>query len=171
MTFRETFTRDEQKEEVEYDDSAFFTFAATLLIVVIIPLFYSIFKRIFFTKELKNSNDYKNCGCSLCKDKLEKFYKNKSANNYNFTFFLMIIILIVLSYLLGLSYIEIKNSEGKLKSFNPFEILEIEPEATEREIKKAYRSQSLKYHPDRNKNPDAKAKFIMITKAYEVFTK
>ena len=171
MTFRETFTRDEQKEEVEYDDSAFFTFAATLLIVVIIPLFYSIFKRIFFTKELKNSNDYKNCGCSLCKDKLEKFYKNKSANNYNFTFFLMIIILIVLSYLLELSYIEIKNSEGKLKSFNPFEILEIEPEATEREIKKAYRSQSLKYHPDRNKNPDAKAKFIMITKAYEVFTK
>lgn len=35
------------------------------------------------------------------------------------------------------------------KPFDPFEILEISAGATDREIKKAYRMLSLKYHPDK----------------------
>jgi len=56
---------------------------------------------------------------------------------------------------------ELKEFELK---YNPFRILHLEYNATEDEIKKAYRKFSLKYHPDKPSG-DAK-KFMMITQAY-----
>jgi molecular chaperone DnaJ len=41
-------------------------------------------------------------------------------------------------------------------------------EATEAEIKKAYRKLAMEYHPDRNPAPEAEARFKEITEAYEV---
>ena len=49
---------------------------------------------------------------------------------------------------------------------NHYKKLEIEPTATKDEIKKAYRRLALKYHPDKNKSPDAHEKFIAINEAY-----
>lgn len=40
-------------------------------------------------------------------------------------------------------------SSGDMKPFDPFEILEISSDATDKEIKKAYRQLSLKFHPDK----------------------
>ena len=42
--------------------------------------------------------------------------------------------------------------------------------AGEADIKKAYRKQSRKYHPDKNSAPDAEEKFIAISEAYEVLS-
>ncbi|MBV5277414.1 J domain-containing protein, partial [bacterium] len=42
--------------------------------------------------------------------------------------------------------------------------------AQPKEIKKAYRSKSLEFHPDKNKNEGASAKFAEIAYAYEVLT-
>lgn len=58
-----------------------------------------------------------------------------------------------------------------MKGFDPYEILEIDPDAPIEKIKKSYRRLALKYHPDRNQDdPQAQAKFIMISKAYECLT-
>jgi len=48
-----------------------------------------------------------------------------------------------------------------------YEILELDNNATEEEIKKAYRRLSLQYHPDRNPSPEASDKIRDINTAYE----
>lgn len=53
---------------------------------------------------------------------------------------------------------------------NFYDVLGVSREASEGDIKKAYRSLSLKYHPDRNSDPDAKSKFQEINEAYEILS-
>ena len=50
---------------------------------------------------------------------------------------------------------------------NHYEILGVSNDATDTEIKKAYRALSLKYHPDRNPDPTATEQFKKINEAYE----
>ncbi len=50
-----------------------------------------------------------------------------------------------------------------------YEVLGIQKNATEEEIKKAYKKQAIKYHPDRNPgNKEAEEKFKEAAEAYEV---
>ncbi len=49
-----------------------------------------------------------------------------------------------------------------------YALLGVTREATEAELKKAYRKLAMEYHPDRNPAPDAEARFKEITEAYEV---
>jgi DnaJ-class molecular chaperone len=47
-------------------------------------------------------------------------------------------------------------------------LLSVHRDATEDEIKRAYRKMAMEYHPDRNPSPDAEARFKEIAEAYEV---
>jgi curved DNA-binding protein len=51
-----------------------------------------------------------------------------------------------------------------------YETLEISENASESEIKKAYRKLARQYHPDVNKEPSAEDKFKEINSAYEILS-
>ncbi|KAI5614925.1 dnaJ-like subfamily B member 9 isoform X1 [Silurus asotus] len=51
-----------------------------------------------------------------------------------------------------------------------YEILGVPKDASERQIKKAFHKLAMKYHPDKNKSPDAEAKFREIAEAYETLS-
>src|SRR5699024_1943804 len=52
-----------------------------------------------------------------------------------------------------------------------YEVLGVSREASEQEIKKAYKRLAMKYHPDRNKgDKDAENKFKEVKEAYEILS-
>lgn len=84
-----------------------------------------------------------------------------------------------MAHYLGISekdFASLKNMFFK-KSDSAYKILEIDPKASESEIKKAYRKMALKYHPDRIKDlgptfkENAKEKFQKVQDAYEQIKK
>lgn len=56
------------------------------------------------------------------------------------------------------------------KSENPYQTLGVKSTATQKDIKRAFRKLAMKYHPDKNKDPDAEKKFQNIAKAYEILS-
>ena len=51
-----------------------------------------------------------------------------------------------------------------------YEILGVSKNATEDQIKSAFRKKAMQYHPDRNKEKDAEEKFKEVNQAYEVLS-
>lgn len=51
-----------------------------------------------------------------------------------------------------------------------YEVLNVPRNATEDEVRKAYRKLAFQFHPDRNQNADAEQKFKEINEAYEVLS-
>ena len=84
------------------------------------------------------------------------------------TFIFGIVIFLFVNALLEEETMDRKEEE-KIEPYY-YEILGVSKDASLEEIKKAYRDASLQFHPDVNKEKDAREKFIMIKKAYETLS-
>ena len=80
-SFSDNFTRDENSN-TQYDDSAFYTFLTTFLLIGLGALIYCIIKRLWVAKKFSEKK-FKNCECNSCKNRLEKHYKAIKAKGYN----------------------------------------------------------------------------------------
>lgn len=154
-----------------FDDVAFYFVVCSIVFTFVAPwTAYKIYCMVY-TGSSRHKEDDPLCLCEDCSKKFKKVAlpEGKSFCDYvtfsNALFCFMWLLLIILM-------IQLPNFQSEeLHSFQPFHILGIEPDATESQIKKAYRSESLKWHPDRNPdNPEAHQQFIMVAKAYETLT-
>ena len=59
---------------------------------------------------------------------------------------------------------------GALAAEDYYKLLGVTRNADSAQLKKAYRKLSLKYHPDKNPDPEAATKFAEISNAYDVLS-
>ena len=159
--------KDENKNSgATEEDSSFYSFLASILIVFIIYYFFKICKKIFY-KIPFDEKQYINCHCSKCIKRIKEYNLKIKRKNINFNLLLNIIFFLFLLYL----FIACCQRVQKKEIFDPYELLEISPTDQISKIKKSYKKLSLKYHPDKNKgDKSAKEKFMQINKAYKILT-
>jgi preprotein translocase subunit Sec63 len=146
-SFGDNFQRDDQKD-VQFDTNAFYPVLQTGIIISFFVNIYLLYKSFKNKVKYRNENEYRNCHCSYCKKKLkllDKNYKKRSP-----LFYIIILIILVISFVF--CYKKIKETQENIKSFNPYNILDISESADIKEIKRAYKKLALKYHPDKNPN-------------------
>ena len=51
-----------------------------------------------------------------------------------------------------------------------YSILGVTRDASDDDLKKSYRKLALKWHPDKNKSPEAEEKFKEVSEAYEILS-
>lgn len=63
-----------------------------------------------------------------------------------------------------------ENNDGDEMGVDYYKVLQVPRNATDEDLKKAYRKLAMKWHPDKNPNNknEAEAKFKQISEAYDV---
>ncbi|RUS17922.1 hypothetical protein BC937DRAFT_89348 [Endogone sp. FLAS-F59071] len=74
------------------------------------------------------------------------------------------------SYHLPLQHALKSPSRSQAPKKDPYEVLSVPKNASQSDIKKAYYALAKKYHPDTNKESDAREKFVQIQEAYQILS-
>jgi translocation protein SEC63 len=156
---------------LEYDNSAFYYFAITLLVIYIIPgTYYAVSE---FVMAFIGSGDVGSKARTKTEaekaDKLKK--KTTGFARLNTTTYMVNLSVLIVAWAVFLYLLALVSQDGEVNTFDPYTILGVQQEAAVGEIKKAYRKLSLKYHPDKNIGDKvAEEMFMRIAKAYEALT-
>mmetsp|Transcript_4087 Transcript_4087/g.11836 ORF Transcript_4087/g.11836 Transcript_4087/m.11836 type:complete len:638 (+) Transcript_4087:53-1966(+) len=158
---------------LQYDNSAFYFFALSFLTIYLVPSWISIFNRFYsalFAKDEDLGAISRTTAEQRKAEELKKEQKGLATLLSSRGFVINLVITAVLTLVFVWLAVSV-SQDGEVNSFDPFSILEIDSGADAKAIKKAYRSLSLKYHPDKNPGDRAaEAKFMMVSKAYEALT-
>ena len=149
-SFQDNFHREEENK-LDYDDSAFYYFFISILTVVNVPLSLSILKTMLTGEKKIVEHGTKNCDCKRCVEVLKAREKVHKKTWMRPGFYFKIAFCLALWGVWYLTADQISMVKP-LRSFDPYQILGVDPGADQKVIKKAYRSLSLLKHPD--KNPD-----------------
>eukprot|EP00762_Andalucia_godoyi_P002434 ANDGO_02665.mRNA.1 DnaJ protein ERDJ2A len=87
--------------------------------------------------------------------------------SFLFSKYFLILLAVVIAALLVLP--PIGGSTARSEN-DPYDLLGVSRNATDAEVVKAYRKLSVKYHPDRNRDPEAAVMFMRIGRAKETLT-
>jgi len=137
-----------------------------LLVCVVLPTSWQ-----FLRRQLQVLRPPVNCTQKSCKLKKKKLW----CRHFKHRSFLASCLFLVLGWRALINYGHKVISAGKvpLDIWDPFEVLAITPLSTDAYIKKQFKRQSLKYHPDKGKDDEEKAefqaKFIELTSAYKSY--
>lgn len=168
-SFKDNFGKNEESDPLDYDDSAFYFFASAMLIIIITIYIIYLFKSLSSEKSIIEHTQSV-CKCDTCQSKLRDEIEKSKTKLFSKKFMFKFGFLLFLAALLYLC-VQRAESVDSIKSFDPFEILDIPHDATEKEIKKAFRKKSLETHPDKNPDdPFAASKFLQVTRAHNALT-
>jgi translocation protein SEC63 len=111
-----------------------------------------------------------NCECDTCYKRRRKRVSKARRSFFRLGFLFKILFGALLWYVYFLTYEKVADIKP-IKSFDPFEILDVTPDVDTKKLKSQYRRLSLKYHPDKNPDdPAANQRFIDLAKAYKTLT-
>ena len=162
-SYKDSFTRGDSERDLQYDDSAFWFFCVATLTCATLPLAISLVRSFLKNRRFKATPDQM-CHCKGCLAKQPKILARRSLP---FGFYKKLFVFMILFAILFVSGREAILASN-FKSFDPYELLEIQFGASDKEIKVAYRKMARKHHPDLNPgDPLAANRFIQINKAYE----
>ncbi|XP_017776531.1 PREDICTED: translocation protein SEC63 homolog [Nicrophorus vespilloides] len=152
-------------QKFQYDESGgtFFYFLLSFLALTLIPatLYYWPRKQKEDPEKVKRQ-----CKCEQCSLKREHMktaapWKGPKNLFIKFVIILGWIILILIAY-------KVSQFDYEMSNFDPYEILKVPVGASQAEIKKAYRKQSVILHPD--KETGNEKEFMRLSKAYQALT-
>lgn len=182
--FKDSFTKEDTKEDVlGYDDTAFYYFVVSVLTCVAVPwtlsFLYSFLRHgradadsEFPRKSSEFGTKLKYCRTAAMVEKVDT--SRAEAKRFTARTGLVYLIQTVLLSIIWAGIFGTMTQLGhekEIQKFDPFEILDVTPQSSASQIKRAYRKLSLNYHPDKNPDdPLAASRFIQITKAYQALT-
>jgi len=181
--FRDSFTKEDTKEDLlGYDDTAFYYFAISVLTVVAVPWTCNIIYNLVFPGKAQVGKDFPAksssgrtllyCKTSVMINKVDVARQEAKRCTRGSAIFWLLKASLLTAIWVGIcgTFLQL-GQEKEIAKFDPFTILDVTPQATNPQIKRAYRKLSLIFHPDKNRDdPLAASRFIQITKAYQALT-